>query len=98
MENRIVEGKLHEFIDYASTLVLPQFACGETHDTPRLAGRVNGINLSNMLTILNFFIPNTMPFINSGQEFYERQPMNLGIDATEKIVSIFQKMTHFMGN
>lgn len=84
MENRIVEGKLHEFIDYASTLVLPQFACGETHDTPRLAGRVNGINLSNMLTILNFFIPNTMPFINSGQEFYERQPMNLGIDATEK--------------
>lgn len=84
MENRILEGKLHEFIESSSTLDLPAFACGETHDTPRLAGRANGYNLSNLLTILNFFIPNTMPFINSGQEFYEQQPMNLGIDATEK--------------
>lgn len=84
MENRIVEGNLHEFINTASKLALPSFACGETHDTPRLAGRINGVNLSNMLTLLNFFIPNTMPFINSGQEFYEKQPMNLGIDATEQ--------------
>lgn len=84
MENRILEGKLHEFIEYTNKLSLPTFACGETHDTPRLAGRINGKNLSNLLTITNFFLPNTMPFINSGQEFYEVQPMNLGIDATEE--------------
>ena len=28
------------------------------------------------------FIPNTVPFINSGQEIYELQAMNLGIDAS----------------
>ena len=82
MENRILEGKLHEFIEAAPTLALPAFACGETHDTPRLAGKHNGVNLTNLLTLVNFFIPNTMPFINSGQECYEVQPMNLGIDAT----------------
>jgi starch synthase (maltosyl-transferring) len=82
MESRILEGKLHEFIKSAPKLALPAFACGETHDTPRLAGKHNGVNLTNLLTLVNFFIPNTMPFINSGQEFYEVQPMNLGIDAT----------------
>lgn len=83
MENRILGGKLHEFIKHTATLPLPAFACGETHDTPRLASKDNGKNLTNLLTITNFFVPNAMPFINSGQEFYEVQPMNLGIDATE---------------
>ncbi len=82
MESRILEGKLHEFIKTTSKLAIPAFACGETHDTPRLAGKPNGVNLTNLLTLVNFFIPNSMPFINSGQEFYEIQPMNLGIDAT----------------
>ncbi len=81
METRILEGKLHEFVKSLYKLPLPSFALGETHDTPRLAGRENGKHLTNLLTILNLFIPNGIPFINSGQEFYEVQPMNLGIDA-----------------
>lgn len=59
------------------------FACGETHDTPRLAARDGGKSSARMLTLLSYFIPNTIPFINSGQEYFEIQPMNLGIGARE---------------
>jgi predicted GH43/DUF377 family glycosyl hydrolase len=46
-----------------------------------MAARVQGEEaLSRMLTVLNMFAPNAVPFINSGQELYERQPMNLGVD------------------
>jgi len=37
-----------------------------------------------MTTLLNFFIPNTIPFINSGQELLEKQPMNTGLDCGPK--------------
>jgi len=83
MEPRIWEGALHEFMYSAINLPIPSFACGETHDTPRLAARDGGETLSRVLTILNMFTPNSVPFINSGQEVYEKQPMNTGLDARE---------------
>jgi hypothetical protein len=83
MEPRIWEGKLKEFMYESIDLPLPVFACGETHDTPRLAARDGGPTLSKALTVLNMFMPNSVPFINSGQEVYERQPMNTGLDARE---------------
>ncbi len=79
-EARIKEGKLKGFISHIIQNPCPIFACGETHDTPRLASREGGIVLSNMLTVLNMFIPNSIPFINSGQEVYEKQPINTGLD------------------
>ncbi|MCF7926295.1 MAG: alpha-amylase [Candidatus Izimaplasma sp.] len=83
LEPRVFEGKLYEFVYNATDLVIPQFALGESHDTPRLAARDGGENLSRVLTILNMFIPNSIPFINSAQEVYEKQPMNTGLDARE---------------
>ena len=80
-EPRYKERYLHNFMYHSDKLVCPIFACGETHDTPRLAAREGGKKLSEMLTILNMFVPNTVPFINSGQELYEIQPMNTGLDA-----------------
>jgi hypothetical protein len=64
----------------ARNLPCPVYACGETHDTPRLAAREGGRGLSRMLTVLNLFVPNGVPFLNSGQEVYELQPMNTGLD------------------
>jgi len=81
MEPRVFEGNLHEFVYGINNLPLPMFACGETHDTPRLAAREGNEKLSKMLTVLNMFIPNSVPFINSGQEIFERQPMNTGLDS-----------------
>ena len=83
MEPRVFEGKLQKFIMSSNTLPLPLFACGETHDTPRLAARDGNEQLAKMLTVLNMFMPNGVPFINSGQEVFERQPMNLGLDCRE---------------
>jgi hypothetical protein len=81
MEPRVWEGKLQTFMYDSIELPLPTFACGETHDTPRLAARDGNESLSRLLTVLNMFMPNGVPFINSGQEVYEKQPMNTGLDA-----------------
>lgn len=83
MEPRVFEGKLQKFIMNSNKFPLPLFACGETHDTPRLAARDGNEQLSKMLTVLNMFMPNGVPFINSGQEIFERQPMNTGLDCSE---------------
>ncbi len=84
MEPRIWEKNLHKFVYGAKDIALPMFACAETHDTARIAGRDGGRILARMTTILNMFLPNLVPFINSGQEVYETQPMNTGVDCTEK--------------
>ena len=79
-ETRPNEDKLNAFAYGAASLPCPVFAVGETHDTPRLSAREGGRRLSRMLTVLNLFIPNCVPFLNSGQEVYEIQPMNTGLD------------------
>jgi glycosidase len=83
MQPRVWEYKTHEFFYASKDLPIPVFAGGETHDTPRLAAREGGRVLSQMLSILNMFMPNGVPFINSGQEVWETQPMNTGLDCRE---------------
>ena len=80
MQPRMWEFKTHEYYYSSKDLPIPVFASGETHDTPRLAARDGGRVTSKMLTILNMFMPNGVPFINSGQEVHEVQPMNTGLD------------------
>jgi starch synthase (maltosyl-transferring) len=82
MEPRIADGNFNEFVYTARDLPSTVFACGETHDTPRLANRAGKEVLAKMLSVFNLFIPNTVPFLNSGQEVYEKQPMNTGLDCT----------------
>ncbi len=84
MQPRIWEKKLHKFVYQANDVALPMFACSETHDSARIAGRDGGIVLARMTTVMNMLLPNLVPFINSGQEVYETQPMNTGVDCTEK--------------
>jgi len=84
MEPRIWEKKFHKFVYGAKDIALPMFACAETHDTARIAGREGGKRLARMVTVLNMLLPNLVPFINSGQEVYEVQPMNTGVDCTDK--------------
>lgn len=81
---RIKEHRLHNFYYGARDLACPLFALCETHDTPRIASREGKKTLSKMLSVLNLFMPNGVAFLNAGQEFYEVQPMNLGLDASEK--------------
>ena len=80
---RVNEYFTHAFYYGGKDLPLPVFAAGETHDTPRLAARDGGRTLSRMISVLNLFMPNGVPFINSGQEVWETQPMNTGLDCRE---------------
>jgi starch synthase (maltosyl-transferring) len=80
LQPRISKFKTHEFMYEAVNYKAPVFACAETADTPRLAARDGGKVLSKFLTIMNHFVPNAVPFINSGLEIYETQPMNTGLD------------------
>jgi hypothetical protein len=83
MEPRFFEGKLLEFMHQSLKLPLPVLAMGETHDTPRLAAREGKETTAKLLTVLNYFMPEAVPFINSGQEIFETQPMNTGLDCKE---------------
>lgn len=80
---RVKEGLFNAFVYGATSLESPLFAVGETHDTPRLAARDGEEALAMLVTLTSLFIPNTIPFLNSGQEVYERQPMNTGLDCRE---------------
>jgi glycosidase len=82
MVPRIWQGKAHEFYHESKHLKAPLFACTETHDTPRIAARDGHETLAITTTVLNMFMPNGVPFINSGQEVFEKQPMNTGLDCT----------------
>ncbi|MEQ8198669.1 MAG: alpha-amylase family glycosyl hydrolase [Clostridiaceae bacterium] len=83
LEPRVTDHCTHKFIYDSRFLPVPVYACGETPDTPRLAARFGGERLAKSLTILNHFMPNGVPFINSGLEIYETQPMNTGIDCAQ---------------
>lgn len=97
MEPRVWEGKLQEFVYQSVELALPTLALGESHDTPRLAAREGGEALAKLLTIINLFVPNGIPFLNSGQEVYERQPMNTGLDARDNEAFVLDERDPYYG-
>ncbi|ABR30325.1 maltodextrin glycosyltransferase [Thermosipho melanesiensis] len=66
----------------AKNLAIPFIASVETPDTPRISTREFGEKLKYLATFLLYFSPNGIPYINSGQEIGEIQPMNLGLDNT----------------
>lgn len=82
--------RIYDFIKTAKILEIPMFACCETHDTPRIISREN-YEFASMATILSLLIPNTIPFINSGQEFNELAPMNLGLDSNKSDQFVLSK-------
>ncbi len=97
METRLWDPKLKQFMLGTANLPIPSFACGETHDTPRLAARDGGRNFAKMLTIMNMFVPNGIPFINSGQEVFEIQPMNTGLDCRPNEAFLLDKEDPYYG-
>ena len=97
MQPRVFEGKAKQFFVESKDLPLPVFAAAETHDTPRLTARDGGRVLANTLTILNYFMPNGVFFMNTGLEVYEKQPMNLGLDSREDDLYQLDKDDPFYG-
>lgn len=96
-EGYLTARSLTELLWELPTLDLPSFACAETPDTPRAAVRRGGRNFARMVAVMNYFLPNSIPFINSGFELFERQPMNLGLDNTEEGRYMLEKDDPYYG-
>ena len=76
---------------------IPVTAALETPDTPRAALRFGSRDKLHLLLMLNYFIPNAVPFINNGMELLEVQPMNLGLDNNEEGKYVLDKNDKMYG-
>ncbi|GFR34724.1 alpha-amylase family glycosyl hydrolase [Thermobrachium celere] len=83
-EPRFYKGDFNKLLEEMENLKAPIFAAAETPDTPRAASRLGGKKFSKFVAVMNAFLPNGVPFITSGFEILEKQPMNLGLDAKEE--------------
>jgi starch synthase (maltosyl-transferring) len=81
MQPRGHEGQMHAFVEQIPGLQVPVMAAAETPDTPRAATRKGARKFAMQTAVVNCFLPNAVPMINGGMEVFERQPMNLGLDA-----------------
>ncbi|HAA25822.1 MAG TPA: alpha amylase [Ruminiclostridium sp.] len=70
--------------DTLMNAAIPMTAALETPDTPRAALVHRNADRLRQLVMINCFMPNTVPYINNGQELVEIQPMNLGLDNTNE--------------
>jgi starch synthase (maltosyl-transferring) len=96
-EPRIDEGEMEKFVKILPKLQAFTFATSETPDTPRSVTRKYGKRFSKFSAVLNAFLPKASEVINSGFEFYEKQPMNLGLDNDENGRFVLDKEDEFYG-
>ncbi|HBF11765.1 maltodextrin glycosyltransferase [Thermotoga neapolitana DSM 4359] len=87
-------GKLPEI---AEKLVLPFLASVETPDTPRIATRKHASRMKKLAPFVTYFLPNAIPYVNTGQEIGEKQPMNLGLDTDPNLRKVLPPTDEFFG-
>jgi hypothetical protein len=98
MEPRAGQGRFHELAALVlPASKLPAWAAAETPDTPRAVVREGGRRFARLAAAVNHFLPNAVPFINSGMEMHERQPMNLGLDNSESGRYVLSRSDPFHG-
>lgn len=74
----IQKDNLLAYVNELPELDIHVFACAETADTPRITSR-GGTALARMIAVFNHFLPNAIPFLATGFELNEEQPMNCGL-------------------
>ncbi|MGI8588496.1 MAG: alpha-amylase family glycosyl hydrolase [Chloroflexia bacterium] len=80
-EHQVRQGHFWGLVEWElPRLELPILAAAEIPDSPRAVMRPGGRHLADALSIMNYFLVHALPYVNAGQEIYERQPMNLGLD------------------
>ncbi|WP_296906109.1 DUF1923 family maltosyltransferase [Thermotoga sp.] len=93
-------GKVNEIgklLKIAGNLSLPFVASVETPDTPRIRARRYGSKLKRLAPFVVYFLPNAVPYINTGQEIGEKQPMNLGLDTDPDMRKVLSPTDEFFG-
>ncbi|MBD7911877.1 alpha-amylase [Clostridium sp. Sa3CVN1] len=77
--SRINKENLTNFLAELQGLKISIFGCAETADTPRITTRDGGIQLARSIAVFNRFLPNAVPFITTGGEVNEDEPINCGL-------------------
>ncbi|MBC8062046.1 MAG: hypothetical protein H7Y18_15445 [Clostridiaceae bacterium] len=80
VESMISQSNTYKFITGLSKFKSPAFVYTETPETPRIAAGEYGKLVSKFLTILNEFLPNSVPIITSGVEVYETKSLNTSLE------------------
>ncbi|MNO37478.1 Alpha-1,4-glucan:maltose-1-phosphate maltosyltransferase [compost metagenome] len=87
--------KLQNYLRELPELAIHVFACSETADTPRITSR-GGVQLARMISVFNYFLPNAIPYLTTGMEVNEEQPLNCGLgdntDGAEIPRAFFNKL------
>lgn len=98
MEPRHRQGGLHRLVgEILPRAALPALAAAELPDTPRAVTREGGRKFVRLVGVLNHFLPSAIPFVNSGLEVFERQPMNLGLDPQPRDRFVLPKSDPYYG-
>ncbi|MFC6647738.1 hypothetical protein [Paenibacillus rhizoplanae] len=74
----ITKENLVSFLEELPELNIHVFACAETADTPRITSR-GGVGVARMIAVFNQFLPNAIPYVTTGYEMNEEQPLNCGL-------------------
>lgn len=77
--SRINKENMVEYLSSLPQLKIHIFACAETADTPRIVSRHGGVRLARNMALFNYFMPNGTPYITTGFEVNEAQPLNCGL-------------------
>ncbi len=75
----VSKNSLKNHLIEVSRLETPIFASPEISDTPRITTRKGGIKLSRSMAVYNYLLKNAVPFIVTGYEVNEIQPLNCGL-------------------
>lgn len=76
-ERHVWNYKFHDFAYHMKGTTCPMFAACEFYDSPRIHAMENGNQLALTLSIMNYFLPNGIPYIEHGIECFETQPLQL---------------------
>ncbi|MCX8128671.1 MAG: alpha-amylase [Clostridia bacterium] len=77
--SRINKENLTQYLKSLPSLQIHIFACAETADTPRITSREGGVLLAKNMAMFNYFMPKGVPYITTGFEVNEIQPLNCGL-------------------
>lgn len=73
----VMNHNYHTFAYTRNHATLPVLGASELRDTPRITQYEQGEALAKLLTYMNLFLPNVVPYIASGQLSLEKQPQCL---------------------
>jgi starch synthase (maltosyl-transferring) len=86
--------KMQAYVDWIAHEEMPitAFTAPENHNTPRAAIRDNALGFCHQALLYMVALPG-MPFVQSGFELFEKQPINTGLNFTWEMMAHYDQET-----